>query len=83
MILHDRWTWGAGHVARRCPVCGCHPGRSCRMALPFGGEGYCVPAGAYGRTRCSACDELGEPDPGLGQAVSAPPEELRSFLKSL
>lgn len=45
-------TWPEG---RRCPACLCTPSRPCAIVLEDGGSGQCVPAGAFGLTRCSAC----------------------------
>lgn len=41
---------------RHCPGCGCVPGKPCTVELPNGsGEAHCVPAGAFGFDRCTAC----------------------------
>lgn len=41
---------------RRCPDCGCMPGKPCTIVLPGGcGQGCCVPAGVDGFKQCSGC----------------------------
>jgi hypothetical protein len=46
-------TWSG---ARSCPSCGCSTRNPCQLELPSKcGTAYCVPAGAFGFKRCSAC----------------------------
>jgi hypothetical protein len=61
--VFNRWTWGR-FVAKRCPGCGCTPDLACTIVLPDGeSTGRCVPAGAYGFRRCSACQTLAKAGP--------------------
>jgi hypothetical protein len=51
----NTWTWGSW-VAVCCPHCGCDPDKPCTIVLEDEcGTATCVPAGPYGKARCSSC----------------------------
>ncbi|HTQ41798.1 MAG TPA: hypothetical protein VMI75_03505 [Polyangiaceae bacterium] len=81
--LLSRWTWGR-YVVRRCPACGCTPDDPCTIRFPDGeSTAACVPAGAYGLRRCSACDYADSRQAELAAGITPAPPELRALLEAL